>query len=168
MGEQTDRLELPMIVPGQAGKEIAHNEAIARLAILTQPVVVAVGLTEPPTAPIPGQAWIVGASPTGDWAGHDNAIAGWTAGGWRFTAAKEGMNAWIEVDQIMARFIGGGWRIGEIRAKRLFIEGTPSIGPAQPPLDAPVGGDIIDVESRTSISSILDVLRYHGLIGGSA
>lgn len=56
MTDTTARLGLPLIVPGQAGKEIAHNEALTLLAALVQPVVVAVGLDTPPTDPVPGEA----------------------------------------------------------------------------------------------------------------
>jgi len=86
----TARLGLPLIVPGQAGKDIVHNEALARLSILVEAAVETIGLTVPPADPVPGQAWIVGTTPTDAWEGHANAIAGWTEGGWRITTPTEG------------------------------------------------------------------------------
>jgi len=164
MDDTTARLDLPLIAPGQAGKEITHNEALSRLAILVQPIVMTVGVTTPPPDPLPGQAWIVGAAAEGIWAGHDLAIAGWTDGGWRFVSPEEGMTAWVVADQLAARFLEGDWRIGELRGRQLFIDGSASIGAPQPAIADPVGGTNIDLESRSSIAGILDALRYHGLV----
>ena len=44
----TSRFALPLLAAGQADKELTHNEALACLDILLQPVVQAVGLTVPP------------------------------------------------------------------------------------------------------------------------
>ena len=40
----------------------------------------------PPASPAIGACYIVGTSPTGAWSGHALALAGYTAGGWRFVA----------------------------------------------------------------------------------
>ena len=48
---QTDRFALPLLQPGQAQKEMFHNEALAALDLLIQPAVEAVGVNTPPTAP---------------------------------------------------------------------------------------------------------------------
>src|SRR3546814_12942418 len=37
----------------------------------------------PPQTPAPGECWIVGDAPSGDWAGWAGALACWTHGGWR-------------------------------------------------------------------------------------
>ncbi|TPG15384.1 DUF2793 domain-containing protein [Sphingomonas oligophenolica] len=166
MENTSARLDLPLIVPGQAGKDLVHNEALTQLAFLIQPAVLAVGATVPPSAPAPGEAWILGDDPTGEWAGQAHSIAGWTAGGWRFVAPTEGMAAWSIPNRLTVRFDQGSWTIGVIAAARLTIAGTQSIGPAQP-ITEPDGGTVIDLESRTSISAILGVLRFHGLIAPS-
>ena len=67
---ETPRLALPLLQPGQAQKEMGHNEALAALDLIVQPNVVAAGIDTPPTSPESGQCWIVGASPTGAWAGQ--------------------------------------------------------------------------------------------------
>ena len=36
MSESTARLALPLIAPGQAQKEVSHNEALAALDLLVQ------------------------------------------------------------------------------------------------------------------------------------
>ena len=43
--ETTPRLKMPMIVPGQAQKELSHNDALATLDLLVQGSVVEAGLT---------------------------------------------------------------------------------------------------------------------------
>ena len=167
MNDRTARLDLPLIIPGQAGKENAHNEALTRLDMVVQPVVVSVGTITPPETPLPGQAWIVGATPDGAWANHPFAIAGWTAGGWRFVDAREGISASVSTEKVVARYIDGAWTVGELRATRLFIDGVASIGVAQTAVPDPAVGANIDVESRSSIGTILSVLRFHGLIQGA-
>ncbi|WP_367112966.1 DUF2793 domain-containing protein [Sphingomonas sp.] len=85
MTDPTHRLALPLLEPGQAQKEFFHNEALTRLDIAVQGAATGPADT-PPAVPRPGQCWIVGATPTGDWIGHAHAVAGWTDAGWRFLA----------------------------------------------------------------------------------
>ena len=47
-----------------------------------------------PEAPQPGQCWVVAPGAAGDWAGRENQIASWTAGGWRFVEPTAGFTAW--------------------------------------------------------------------------
>ena len=143
MSDVTPRFGLPLLAAGQAQKELAHNEALTLIDLLIQPRVEAIGDNAPPGAPAPGQAWIVGASPTGAWAGHAAALASWTAGGWRFVAAREGMEA-----------RSGG-------AVQRYDSGTWSSGPT---IDAPAGGSVIDIESRSAVTAIIATLRTAGLI----
>lgn len=56
MTDTTPRLALPMLQPGQAQKEMFHNEALALLDLATQAVVEAVGVDAPPGDPVPGRA----------------------------------------------------------------------------------------------------------------
>ncbi len=145
--DATPRLALPVLQPGQAQKELWHNEALLVLDLLAGARVEGVGLDTPPPAPVPGQAWIVGEAPVGDWAGHARAVAGWSAGGWRFVAAIEGMVMWSAPDGLVARFAGGRWVTG----------GTVA---------APDGGAVVDAEARASIADLRETLRLHGLIVG--
>ncbi len=91
---QTDRIGLPLLAAGQAQKELAHNEALLLLDLVSQPVAQSADLTAPPGAPAAGQCWIVAPSASGDWAGRDGALAGWTDNGWRFAMPAEGWRAW--------------------------------------------------------------------------
>ncbi len=143
--DRSPRLALPYLSAGQAQKETIHNEALALLDLLVQPVVQAAGLNAPPVAPAVGQCWIIGTAPTGDWSGQARALAGWTANGWRFAAPTEAMGAWSLADHGYCRFLAGAW-----------VTPAATAGPA--------GGSVIDAEGRSVIFSILSVLRSHGLI----
>lgn len=162
--DRSARLELPQLYAGQAQKETTHNEALALIDVAVQAAVIAAGIDMPPSDPAIGACWIVGSEPVGSWAGHAGAIAGWTAGGWRFVAPREGMRAWIIGGRVDARFVGGAWRIGEVAAKLLSIGGVQVVGTQQPAIAAAVGGVTVDAEARTTVAQILTALRSHGLI----
>lgn len=159
----TPRLALPLLQPGQAQKEMYHNEALARLDLAVQAAVLAFGGNIPPETPEPGQAWIVGTAPEGDWAGHPRAIAGWTEAGWRFLAPYEGMSAWVVEDAGFALFSGTSWIVGEAHG-RLIVDGEQVVGPRAEPIGEPDGGSIVDAEARIAIVEILVALREHGLV----
>ncbi len=164
MDENTGRLALPMLEPGQAQKEATHNEALVRLDLAVQATVVAVGMDDPPADPADGACWIVGDAPSGDWVGRPRALAGWTAAGWRFVAPLDGMAVWSVADGATVRFDGDDWRTGELTGARLIIAGAPVVGPPAAAIDDPAGGETIDGEARVALSEILAALRQHGLI----
>lgn len=166
LDEMTARLRLPLLQPGQAQKELYHNEALALLDLATQAAVEAVGLDVPPDDPAEGACWVVGSAPTGAWAGHADAIAGWTGGGWRFVAPREGMSVWNRSAREPIRFDGGGWQSGELRGRVLRLGGDQVVGARRPAIDDPVGGATADSEARAAIVAILAALRAHGLIEG--
>ena len=158
------RLAMPLLKPGQAQKEMVHNEAIAILDLLVQPSVVAAGLDTPPGSPGEGQCWIIGTAPTGVWAGHAASLAGWTTGGWRFAAPFDGITVWSVADSLFARYSGGAWTLGDMVAARVTIGGEQVIGARRPAIADPAAGSVIDVESRAALTAVLAAMRAHGLI----
>jgi hypothetical protein len=94
MTETSARFALPFLQPGQAQKEVYHNEALALLDIAVQAAVQSADVAVPPDSPATGSCWIVAAGATGAWAGRSGTIAGWTSGGWRFVEPSEGMQVW--------------------------------------------------------------------------
>ena len=164
----THRLGLPLLHAGQAQKEIWHNEALALLDLLVQPVVLSVGATEPPAAPGIGDCHVVGDGGQGAWAGRDHAIAGWTAAGWRFVPPIEGMRFLIAETMAPLTFTGGAWRAGVLAASALTVNGLQVVGERGDAVAAPNGGTTIDSEARTAISSIISALVAHGLIASPA
>lgn len=160
----TARLALDLIEPGQSQKELHHNEALAALDLSVQASVAGSGIDEPPEAPAIGRCWIVGAAPTGAWAGRAHAIAGWTAGGWRFVAAREGLAAWDEARRIVLRFSIGSWEAGVMRGAELRVGGQRVVGPRAGAIASPDGGGTVDAEARATLAAVLATLRAHGLI----
>lgn len=161
---ETGRWALPLLDAGQAQKEMTHNEALATLDLLVQAAVVAVGVDTPPVSPTVGQCWIVGAAPTGQWAGRAGALAGWTAGGWRFAGPREGQTAWSIADGCDVAYTGGQWRVGRIIATAVVIDGVPVVGPRRPAIPGPAGGTVVDTETRAVVAQVLAALAAHGLI----
>lgn len=164
MNETSARLGLPLIDAGQAQKEVTHNEALAALDLLVQASVQGIGVNAPPAAPVAGQAWVVGTAPSGAWTGHAGELAGWTAGGWRFAPAREGLAAWIEPTGTVARRRGGVWEQGLVRGATLVIDGVAVVRAQRPAIADPTGGSTTDARARTAIGQVLEALRAHGLI----
>lgn len=163
--DRTARLGLPLLHAGQAQKEMDHNEALLRLDLAVQPVVISIGRNDPPDAPETGACWVVGSDPVGAWAGRANAVAGWTQGGWRFLAAIAGMSVSRRDDGMPARFDGNTWVIGALQGSALFLCGVQVLSERQPAIAHPSGGGTIDAEARAVLGSVLSALQEHGLIG---
>ena len=164
MSDTTARLRLPMIRPGQAQKELSHNEALTIIDLLIDAQVAGFALNAPPATPALGAAWVVGSAPSGAWTGQAARLAGWTEGGWRFIVPAEGMTVWVSDVAVIARFSGGAWVLGELSGSRLLIDGVRVVGPRQAAVTSPTGGTTIDVQARATLSALLAALRTHGLI----
>jgi uncharacterized protein DUF2793 len=164
MADTTPRFALPFILPGQAQKELFHNEALARIDAALHPAVEGPPESEPPAGPAPGECWIVAPGATGDWAGRDTMLASWTEGGWRFVAPSPGMSAWNKATNLPLLWDGDQWREGELRCAALLVGGVQVVGERQPGVPSPSGGTIIDGEARAAINALTAALMSHGLI----
>lgn len=163
MGDSA-RLSLPFIAPGQANKELVHNEALQLLDFLVAGCVVEGPRDVPPATSAVGDCYIVGPAPDGAWAGRAGALAGFSEGGWRFVAPVAGMRLMIAGAGIDAVFDGTAWTVGTVRAARVEVGGLAVVGPRRPAIPAPSGGTTVDVNARSTIAAILTALRSHGLI----
>lgn len=164
MSDATARFALPFILPGQAQKELFHNEALTQLDMIAQAAVEEGPLAVPPATPAIGQCWIVGPGATGDWNGHEGELAGWTAGGWRFVSAQPGMAAWNKAAGLWIHRDGVAWREGELPVARILVAGQQVVGQRQAPVPSPSGGTVIDQEARAAVDQIIATLISHGLI----
>lgn len=108
----TARLALPLIEAAQAQKHVTVNEALARLDAVAGALVESVGLTAPP-AQVDGEAHVVGAGATGDWAGQDLALAYGVGGGWDFVAPPAGL-AVTAADGARHVWNGSAWVAGQL------------------------------------------------------
>jgi len=163
MSNATDRFQLPYILPGQAQKELFHNEALARLDAALHPAVEEGPLAVEPSAPLTGQGWIVAAGATGAWSGMDGRIATFTEGGWRFVTPPPGMAAWNKAAGLWLVFDGTLWNDGTLPAAALTVNGQQVVGPRRPAIASPSGGATIDVEARAAIDVLIATFMSHGL-----
>lgn len=145
---ETSRHKLPLLAVSQAQKEITHNEALVRIDALLHPLVEA-ELSTPPalTEADIGKSWLVGASPSSEWAGKSGQLAVWVGGGWRFCGAVDGMRI---------RLLTSG-------LDRIYVDGTWRLAPTIP---NPANGAVIDVEARAALILLLEHLREVGQVTG--
>lgn len=164
MTERSARFDMPFIMPGQAQKEMFHNEALAIADVLLHPVVTGAAVTQPPAMPEPGQCWIVAAAASGVFAGREGQIAAWTSGGWRFVVPIEGMSVWDLAAGLWRIWGSGGWSDGRLPASALWIGGQQVVGARLAGVPSPSGGTTIDAEARAAVNAVIVALRTHGLI----
>lgn len=162
--EKTDRLSMPLIIAGQAQKELFHNEALQVLDSLVAGSVVEGPRNDPPGAAVVGDCHIVGNSPTGVWAQHAAHVAAFTSGGWRFLAPRFGMVFRDSATGTLVSYEAGGWETGALRAGRILVDGAQVVGGRGGAIPDPAGGAVIDAEARGAIAAMLGMLRQHGLI----
>ena len=158
------RLALPFLQPGQAQKEWFHNEALQLLDLAVAASVEGLPLATPPASPVEGECHIVAQAAVGDWSGHEEQIAGYTAGGWRFVDPPAGMRVHRRSDGMTLVFTGSAWQAGNLVGTRLTIGGVPVVGAQGAAIAEPSGGATSDPQARTAIGEILNALRTHGLI----
>lgn len=136
------RFSLPLLYAGQAQKEFHVNEAHALIDSLLH-VAIEGEASNPPGTPGNGQSWLVGPSPTGDWAGQAGKVASWQGGNWLFTAPCDGMHILNRANGQNMRFFGS-WRMPSAVA-------------------APAGGATVDTEARVAIMQLLTALFVAGI-----
>lgn len=164
MADTTPRFGLPFIFPGQAQKELFHNEALTRIDLALHPAVEEAPTAVPPADPAVGRCWIVAAAAGGDWEGRDGMLAMWSEGGWRFLSPPPGLVAWNKAASLPLLWDGSRWREGTLLCSALAVNGVQVVGPRQPGVPSPSGGTIIDEQARAAINALTAALMSHGLI----
>lgn len=122
-------LGIPFISGQQAQPEITLNEALVMLHILAVGVI-QTGVNDPPSGspgPQDGDAYIIGTSPTGAWAGRANSLTMFVEGEWRFVpgfdsdgaiipmgARQEGLKVWDKFDNEMKVWADSDGSPGEL------------------------------------------------------
>ena len=159
----TPRLSLPFLSPGQAQKEFFYNESLQTLDVLVAGAVEELR-DDPPSAPVVGTAYIIGPSPSGEWAGKADRIASYSDGGLRFIHPVDGIRVYVKAVETTAIFQSGIWEVGKLRCSEVLVSGQQVIGGRGAGVALATGGSTIDAEARAAIIEILDRLRAHGLI----
>ena len=140
------RFGFPLLYAGQSQKEAFVNEAHA-LADALLHCAIEEEASAPPGTPVEGSNWLVGSGATGDWVGHDGAIACRQAGNWIFVEPRDGMRVLDRSTGQELRYFGG-WNAPT-------VPGEPS------------GGSIVDAEARTAIAGLIAALRVAGILPSS-
>lgn len=162
--DATERLSLPMLIPGQAQKEFFHNEALHILDALVAGAVEEPPRNEPPASPASGQCYLVGDGPVGDWSNYASHVAVFSEAGWRYVAPVAGMSLLVKSSGTFATSGSAGWEVGTLRASRVIVEGEQVVGPRLAAVADPTGGSTVDAEARLTLQQLLSALRQHGLI----
>lgn len=161
------RYGLPFLVPGQAQKELFHNEALQLLDILVQPVVEDLPKNDPLSSPSLGHIYLVGPNPNGAWTGEANALACMTEGGWRFFQPFGGMEVRHRATSELLSFIDGSWKAVMLNVGGVRVAGRQVLSTQAPAIADPGGGSTVDVQARSTLAAVLSALRQHGLIGST-
>lgn len=138
----TSNFSLPLLFSGQAQKEFFINEALALIDALLQ-FAVNSSIGDPPANPADGECYRVAGVGTGDWAGQEDKIAAYFAGGWHFVSPHDGMVIFDRTAGEMLRF------------KTAWVSVSP---PA-----TPQGGAVIDAEARQALADLTEALRNIGI-----
>jgi len=105
----TDHLALPYLAAAQAQKHVTHNAALRLLDGIVQLAVEASNATAPPASPAEGARYLLGATPTGAWAGQGGTLAMFVDGAWLHATPKVG---WLAYDKAADAVIvrkSSGW-----------------------------------------------------------
>jgi hypothetical protein len=109
MPETTVRLGMTNIIAGQADSTAPHNEALHKLDAIVGLSVLERGTNTPPVA-AEGDAYIVGDTPTDEWATYaENDIAYYYDAQWNQLEPRAGFIAWVEDEGVMCRYTGSAW-----------------------------------------------------------
>lgn len=106
---ETPNLAIPVMTSAQSQKHVTFNEAMVRMELTNQVSVINLTTTAPPGAPTAGDAYIIAATATGEWAGRENQIAMWLNSQWNYATPKAG---WLVYDQNTTnhqKFNGSAW-----------------------------------------------------------
>ncbi len=105
----TPNLSLPFLLPSQAQKHVTVNESLAAIDALVMATVISVELSDPPSDPSQGDAYLLLAEVNGAWVGHSGELAVWADGAWTFYGPKSGWRVWDITSQTPLVFNGNEW-----------------------------------------------------------
>jgi hypothetical protein len=126
----TTQLALTELTPGQANAEVTVNDALRILDAAVQLGVKDRDLATPPGSPTTGDRYIVAASGTGAWSGHDGKLAVYLNGAWVIRTPKEGWRCWIDDEDVLVVYDGSDWveREGKSITTGITASGTHTQG----------------------------------------
>ena len=106
----SSRGDIPLLVQSQTFVTTV-NEAIEQLSVIGAGGVLGFQIDTPPGGPSEGDAYVIGTSPTGAWAGEANNLAHWLNGAWVFYPAFNGLNVFNISGPNFVWFNGTVWAV---------------------------------------------------------
>ncbi len=107
-GKDVDDNETSTSYLWTAGKIISYMEGLLN-GLDWQESVKDKDLSTPPSSPATGDRYIIKATGTGAWAGHDNNFTEWNGSSWEFVSADEGTCCWVEDEDKNYAYNGTSW-----------------------------------------------------------
>lgn len=80
--------------------------ALQRLTVLPWIPIISISLSAPPASPVPGDTYVIAASPTGSWSGHAGKVAEYTLAGWAIIAPPDGHGVSLPDGKVYVRIAG--------------------------------------------------------------
>lgn len=109
MTDFSSRYNIPLLTTGQTNAHLTVNEALQRLEHLSTLTVESTLVTQEPTNPVDGQAWLLLGGASGvNWSTHAGEVA-FYLGGWHFITPREGLTVWDSSVPKELRFSQGVW-----------------------------------------------------------
>ena len=137
---RTPRFNLPFAQESGQKQRETINDLMRSWDALVHPLILDKDLTAPPGSPTTGDAYIVGASATGGWAGQDNDIAVWYYTKWHFTTPWNGLTVWVDDENTEYRWETSAW-----------AEFTPTVGGTVGISGTPVNNQIAVWTNSTTV-----------------
>lgn len=110
----TTKLTLPLLSASQSQKHVTVNEALQLLDLLVQSSVINTTTTAPPGSPSEGDAYVIAATATGDWAGRENDIAAYQNGAWVYLSPNEGWTVFDKSGNLAYIYYSGSWNSSSV------------------------------------------------------
>jgi hypothetical protein len=105
----TPKLLMTLLEAGQASKEVVVNGSLITMDALVQLTILDRDLSANPGSPAEGDVYIVKATGSGAWAGHDNAIAVYELAAWRFHTPAAGWWGYVQDEALYVTWTGAAW-----------------------------------------------------------
>lgn len=119
----TPDLGLPLLETQQQQPNVSHNKSILQFSALLNGVINMTTST-PPGSPVVGDAYVIGAAPTGAWTGKTLCVTVYSSGGWLFIpdrddagtpismgARQHGLRVYNRADDELYVWDGAAWGI---------------------------------------------------------
>lgn len=106
----TNHLGISLVEQSQSQKEVTVNAALIRIDAMLNSGAKSRNINTPPVSPASGDLYIVGSSPTGDWAGQSGKITYFDQI-WRFITPLQGATLWVNDEFIIVSYNSGSWNV---------------------------------------------------------